>query len=257
MSLAIPLLLILGAAALLALLSCGYLLIYRAHVNRALSGGARRPMAAPHVVTVAAAILVLVIVAAGCWTLGAAWAYDRLEDGMSASPAVDFEPFTLERPALALNAVEGALETLGIEEDGLRISGLSLAFLDGEFSSLSFTAWTQEGGVTRESAIQVNVSGQLFEQWSEGEHGDLYAAAVPYDVFRGVLLALGGRDWDGAQGGAGFYFAGRAGLAKPGSGSAYLAEDGELTALTEAVEGDFYAFSFVSAAEYVMIYAEA
>ena len=88
------------------------------------------------------------------------------------------------------------------------------------------------------------MSGQLFEQWSEGEHGELYAAAVPYDVFRGVLLALGGRDWDGAQ-------------AEPGSGSAYLAEDGELTALTEAVEGDFYAFSFVSAAEYVMIYAEA
>ncbi len=257
MGFAIPLALILGAAALLVLFVCAYLLIYRAHVNRALRrrGGESRPMAAPHSVTAACAVLVLAIVAVASYFIGYKTAYDRLEGGTAS--AVELETFTIERPGMAVGVVEDALESCGMSTDGLRIGSLSLDFMDGEFSGLRFTAWAREDGMTRQSRIEVNYAGQLFEQWSLGSDGGFYDAAVPYETFCEFLSALDGCGWDDDRD-AGFVYNGPADAAEPNEiGAAYVLRDGALAELTEAAAGRFYLYSFISPNEYATIYVPA
>ena len=82
MNFVFPGLLLAGAAALIIIIVCLYLLAYRAHANRALKSGAAKPMAAPRTVLAVSAVAVLLCAAA----LGYAAGYKALTTTLRVRP---------------------------------------------------------------------------------------------------------------------------------------------------------------------------
>lgn len=147
MSFSIPIFAALAAAALALLGALLYLIIFRAHINRALRSGGAKPMAAPRTALAVIAVVVFALAVFASYLAGYKAAYDDFEG--ASSPAVEIPPMTLRDLSALTELLDSALEH--VERDGADLTNAraeltDLTFLNGGFSYLSFTLYYDADG---------------------------------------------------------------------------------------------------------------
>ena len=250
-----PIILLGGAAALIMIIVCVYLLAYRAHINRALKNGGERPMAAPRTVLAVSAVAVLLCAAALGYAAGYKAAYDGFEG--ASSPAVEVPPMTLRDLSRLPELFDAALEHVRRDEAeygsaeliDARAELTDLAFPDGGFSYFSFTLCYDSGGERIRRSVDVNAAGAVFtERWTQEDVST--ENSVPLETFRRLLAALDGVDWP--EDGEVSAFQSMFGSAAQSPGG-YVLSGGALLPSDDA-SGEYRAVDFSSGGELVRIY---
>ena len=258
MNFVFPGLLLAGAAALVIIIVCLYLLAYRAHANRALKNGGERPMAAPRTVLAISAVAVLLCAAALGYAAGYKAAYDDFEG--ASSPAAEVPPMTLRDLSALPELFDAVLEHVRRDEAeygsaeliDARAELTDLAFLDGGFSYFSFTLCYDSGGERITRSVDVNAAGAVFtERWTQ-EDGST-ENSVPLETFRRLLAALDGVDWP--EGGDVGSFSSLFGVMTPESGGCTL--DGTALVPSEPSGELCLTLDYVSGSELIRIYIPA
>ena len=254
MSFSIPIFAALAAAALALLGALIYLIIYRAHINRALRSGGAKPMAAPRTALAVIAVVVFALAVFASYLAGYKAAYDDFEG--ASSPAVEIPPMTLRDLSALTELLDSALEH--VERDGADLTNAraeltDLTFLNGGFSYLSFTLYYDAGGGRISRSVDVNGAGAVFTEWYPAKSG-APENSIPLDTLRRLFTALGSVNWP--EGGDIETFNSLFGIVDAQSPGGYVLEGGSLVPSTDA-EGKYLMLDYVSGSEWVPIYVPA
>ena len=243
-----PIILLGGAATLIIIIVCVYLLAYRAHINRALKNGGERPMAAPRTVLAVSAVIVLLCAATLGFAAGYKAAYDDFEDIQD----IELPAITLRDLSRLPELFDAALEHAGVdgaELENAHVALADLSFLKGGLGYFSFELYYDKGSERIMRIVDVTAAGAVYaDTLPSGNAAD--GGAMPLAAFRSLLAALDGVDWP--EGGDYSGFDSLSGTAEPAAGG-YLLEGGALVPAPDG-GGECRVLSYISGEEYLRIY---